>query len=111
MKSSTFSVLLAGSLIAPLANAARERQALEAFDLSALQLEKVYVTEKCAPYASFRDPGGFLHRAFKGDYVGRNFGQVVELTETGIKLKEAIETTKGEWVERDVWLPLKQGSK
>jgi len=100
-------VLLLLALLAPnYANATRNRQALEAFELWSLRLEDVYLSEQCKPYASIRDPGGYLHRAFKGDYVGKNFGKVVELTERGIKLREVFETKDGEWVEKETWMPV-----
>ena len=88
------------------ASATREKDALEAFELSLLRLEAVYLTDHCKPYASVRDPGGYLHRAFKGDYVGKNFGQVVELSEQGIKLREVFENKEGEWVEKETWVPV-----
>lgn len=94
-------------LVCPIqAGAMRERQALEAFELASLRLEAVYLSDLCKPYASVRDPGGYLHRAFKGDYLGKYFGQVVELSEKGIKLREVFESKEGEWVERESWMPV-----
>ncbi len=94
-------------LMPTIANAMREKDALEAFELSSLKLEAVYFNDLCKPYASVRDPGGYLHRAFKGDYLGRNFGRVVELSKRGIKLREVFENKDGEWVEKETWVPIK----
>ena len=94
------------------AEAIRERQALEAFDLGRLRFVGFYPDGvpgcDCKPMASVRDPKGYLHRVFIGDYVGRNYGRVVEISAEGLRLLEAAQRSDGEWVQREVWL--KSGS-
>lgn len=86
------------------AKATRERYSLEAYELSSLTLRSVYFKGLGKPYALVRDPNGYLHRVFKGDYVGKNFGWVVAITRRGIKLKEVYQSQDGEWEERTAWL-------
>ena len=86
------------------AMATRERYSLEAYELSSLTMHSVYFKGLGKPYAFVRDPNGYLHRVFKGDYVGKNFGWVVAITRRGIKLKEVYQSQDGEWEERTAWL-------
>ena len=91
------------------ASAMRERQSLEAYELSTLKFDSFHREGGCTAFAFIRDPKGYLHRVFEGDYVGKRFGRVVELTDKGLRLLEAIQRTDGEWVQREVWL-LKRGA-
>jgi type IV pilus assembly protein PilP len=34
------------------------------------------------------------------NYIGQNFGLIIELDETGLKLKELVQDGAGEWTER-----------
>lgn len=60
-------------LIFPIyACAERDRQSLEAFESASLVVKKVYF-DKCMrqSYATIKDPGGYIHVAYKGDYLGK----------------------------------------
>ncbi|MFG6486902.1 pilus assembly protein PilP [Roseateles sp. BYS78W] len=85
------------------ASATRERQALEAFDLDSLRWVGQQTLD-CVRYGVVRDPGGYLHRVFKGDFVGRNFGRVMDISDDGLRLREVVQDVRGEWVEREAWL-------
>lgn len=91
------------------AMATRERCPLEAHELSGLMFHSVDFKGLGKPYAFVRDPNGYLHRVFKGDYVGKNFGRVVAITQQGIKLKEVYQSQDGEWEERTAWLLKPEG--
>ena len=58
-------------LVLPLcAYATRERQSLEAFESGSLVVKEIYFNKLMNySYAVIRDPGGFIHRAYKGDYL------------------------------------------
>jgi type IV pilus assembly protein PilP len=84
--------------------AMRERQPLEAFQLTELKIVKIYLKGKCAPFVLIRDPNGYVHRVFVGDYIGKNFGLVQKISSTGILIKEMYETQKDEWQDGKVWL-------
>lgn len=81
----------------------REREPLEAFDISELKVVSVAPLHECAPYALIRDPNGYVHRVFVGDYMGKSFGLVVEFVEDGVRVREMYEDERG-WHEREVWL-------
>jgi type IV pilus assembly protein PilP len=50
-----------------------------------------------------------LYRVRKGNYLGQNFGLIVDITDSEIKLKEIVQDTAGDWAERESVLPLLEG--
>jgi type IV pilus assembly protein PilP len=50
--------------------------------------------------------GPNLYRVRRGNYMGQNFGVVTGIDESQISLKELIQDSGGEWVERDSALQL-----
>jgi type IV pilus assembly protein PilP len=47
-----------------------------------------------------------LYRVKKGNYLGQNFGLIIDVTDSEIKLKEIVQDTAGDWAERESVLPL-----
>lgn len=88
------------------AQATREREPLEAFDLNKLKVVKVYLEGSCAPSAGVRDPNGYLNRVFVGDYIGKHAGLVLRITIEGILVREVFEVRDGEWKEKEILLKL-----
>ena len=90
--------------------AERERQSLETFESASLVVAAVYF-DKCTRqlYAAIRDPGGYIHLAYKRDYLGKNFGRIVEISrKKGVRALEAVQDQQGEWVEREIWIPFER---
>lgn len=77
--------------------------ALEAYDLKSLRVCRI-VIKGDLQYAIIKDPKGYVHRAFLGDTVGKDYGAIREISEKGIKLEEVIKTKEGEWISRYVEL-------
>lgn len=92
-----------GSGIAPPINRAKEE--LEKFDLERLKMLGTLQQGKTIQ-ALIADPSGTLHRVKLGAYMGQNFGMVVGISETEVKLKEIVEDSGGDWVERTTTLNL-----
>ena len=44
--------------------------------------------------------GPNLYRVRKGNYMGQNFGVITEIDEAQISLKELVQDSTGDWVER-----------
>lgn len=85
----------------------RERQALEAFDLASLKVEAVYFKNEIGrPYALVRDTNGYLHRAFLGDYLGRNSGRITQISKQRMELCELHEGSQGEWFKHCFSIPV-----
>lgn len=96
-------------LVSTNVHASRERQALEAFDRESLQIEATHFKNEFGrPYASVRDPNGFMHRAFKWDYIGRDFGLIKKISREGIQIREVRQDAHGEWVPQEIWIPVRK---
>ena len=78
---------------------ARHREALEEFPLESLKMVGFLYQGK-AGYAIIRSPDSKLHRVKTGNYLGQNFGQITEVADTEIKIKETIQDSAGDWSER-----------
>lgn len=77
----------------------RRREALEAFDLSELQF--VGTLEQEQIWALVRGPEGVIHRVQNGNYMGRNHGRIMAISESELKLKEIVPNGRGGFIERD----------
>ena len=94
--------------ISTCASASRDPWALDAFDRASLAVKMVYVEGAMKqPCALVHDPGGYVHRVCKGDYIGRDFGRVVEISRRrGVRIVETIKGSDGEWVQREALMPV-----
>jgi len=80
-------------------NMKRSREALEEFPLDSLKMVG-FLHQGSTGQAVIRSPDGKLHRVKTGNYLGQNFGQIVEVSEGGITIKEMIQDGTGDWSER-----------
>ncbi len=83
----------------------RPRTALEGFAMEELRVAGI-LAARGARSALVRDPSGHVHAVRVGDYVGRDFGRVEAIEDTGLVLLEAIADGSGDWVTRTRKLPL-----
>lgn len=86
----------------------RERQFLESFDIDSFQMVGS-LSDKRGVFALLNAAGG-IHRIKVGDYLGRNHGQVVTITESGIDVMEIVSDGMGGWLERPRTILLKERS-
>ncbi len=79
----------------------RPKEPLESFDLEKLKMVGTLERDK-AIYALIRtpEPDKTMYRVKVGNYIGQNFGLITSITETEVKLKEIVEDSNGDWVER-----------
>lgn len=77
----------------------RRREALEEFPLESLKMVG-FLHQGKAGHAIIRSPDTKLHRIKAGNYLGQNFGQVTEVSDTEVKIKETIQDSAGDWSER-----------
>lgn len=85
----------------------RQREALEAFPLENLAMVGT-LQQKGQVFALVRAPDKGLYRVSSGNYLGQNFGRIVGITETDIKLKEIVQDSGGNWEEKDQALMLQE---
>lgn len=77
----------------------RNKEYLETFPLDSLDMKGTLVLRD-QEYALVRDPVGAVHRVQMGNYLGQNYGKVIGITETEIRLTEIIPDGLGGWMER-----------
>ena len=87
----------------------RPREPLEAFQLEQMQMVGTLAQNKDV-YALVR-AGNNLFRVKKGNYMGPNFGVITAIDEGQINLKEVVQDSGGDWVERSTTVQMLEGKK
>lgn len=87
----------------------RPKEPLEAFPLEAIQMVGTLSQNK-EVYALVR-AGANLFRVKKGNYMGQNFGVITGIEEGAISLKEVIQDSGGDWVERSTSLQMVEAAR
>ena len=82
----------------------RPPEALEAFPLESIQMLGT-ITQQKETFALVK-AGPNLYRVKKGNYMGQNFGVITTIDEAQISLKELVQDSTGDWVERQSSLQL-----
>jgi len=94
-----------GSKLAP--DLARRREPLEAFPLESLTMVGTLERNK-AIFALVRTPGKDIYQVRAGNYMGQDYGVIVGISDTDIKLRELVQDGAGDWTERTSSLQLQQ---
>jgi type IV pilus assembly protein PilP len=87
----------------------RVKEPLEAFPLESIQMLGTITQEK-ETFALVK-AGPNLYRVRKGNYMGQNFGVITGIDEGQIRLKELVQDSGGDWVERTSALQLVEAQK
>ena len=82
----------------------RPREPLEAFPLESLKYVGVMTKNKIS-YALVQADGS-LYQVRPGNYMGQNFGVITRVSEFEIALKELVQDSVGDWVEKESALQL-----
>ena len=82
----------------------RVKEPLEAFPLESIQMLGTISQEK-ETFALVK-AGPNLYRVKKGNYMGQNFGVITAIDEGQINLKEVVQDSGGDWVERTTTLQM-----
>ena len=77
----------------------RPREPLEAYPLESLKYVGV-MTKKKSSYAIISVDGS-LHQVRVGNYLGQNFGVITSISEADVKLRELVQDSAGDWVEKE----------
>ncbi|MGH8232809.1 MAG: pilus assembly protein PilP [Rhodanobacteraceae bacterium] len=83
----------------------RPREPLEAFPLDSLKMVGTIGT-KGSVEALIKDPQGVIHQVRVGDYMGQNYGHVMQVTGSEVDLVELVPNGSGGWMERDASVAL-----
>lgn len=84
----------------------RPKEPLELYPLESLKYVGV-MTRRKVSYAIIQ-VDGTLYQVKVGNYMGQNFGVVVNVSESEITLRELIQDSAGDWVERTSTLLLQE---
>ena len=85
----------------------RPKEPLEAFPLEAIQMVGTLSQNK--EMFALVKAGANLFRVKKGNYMGLNFGVITGIEESQISLKEVVQDSGGDWVERSTSLQMQEG--
>jgi type IV pilus assembly protein PilP len=85
----------------------RRREPLEAYPLENLRMVGTLEQNK-RMYALVRAPDNTLYRVTSGNYLGQNFGRIVGISESQVKLKEIVQDSAGNWEEKEQVLLLSE---
>ena len=78
----------------------RRKGPLEAFPLENLKMVGS-LSQKKEFFALIKTPDNNLYRVKMGDFMGQNFGRVIDITESTVKLKELIQDSGNDWKEEE----------
>jgi type IV pilus assembly protein PilP len=86
-------------------NLDRPKEELEDYPLESLKMVG-YLFQSKVGHAVIRSSEGKIYRVKAGNYIGLNFGQIISVTETEVKIKEMVQDSAGDWSERESSLQL-----
>ena len=84
----------------------RRKEPLEAYPLDSMVMVGS-VARGGRPTALLR-VDKLLYQVKVGDYLGQNFGKVMTITETEVRVREVVQDSAGEWTERPAALQLQE---
>lgn len=84
----------------------RRREPLESYPLESLKMVGTLIQSKKVHALIQADKA--LHQVKVGNYLGQNFGVITNITETEVTLKELVQDSSGDWVERTSTLQLQE---
>ena len=95
------------ALIAP--ELARRKEALEAYPVDSMQM--VGSLRKAGQPVALVKIDNLLYQVRVGNYLGLNYGRVTKIDESEVTLREIVQDSTGDWVERSASLVLQEGAK
>jgi type IV pilus assembly protein PilP len=95
----------AQNAIGPHPDQNRPREPLEAFPLDSLKMVGT-IGAKGRVEGLIKDPQGVIHQVRVGDYMGQNYGHVIQVTSGEVDLVELVPNGSGGWMERDASVAL-----
>jgi type IV pilus assembly protein PilP len=88
----------------------RRREPLESYPLDAIRLVG-HLNRASTGSVALLEADKVIFQARVGGYLGQNFGRILRISETEVRLKEVVQDAAGDWVERDTSLALQESKK
>lgn len=105
--------VLRGSQAAPVVNSAliepelnRRKQPLEAYPLDTMSM--VGSLNRDGKLVALVKVDNLLYQVRPGSYLGQNYGRVTRISETEVVMREIVQDSAGEWIERAAALQLQE---
>lgn len=95
------------ALLAP--ELARRKEPLESFPLDTFSM--VGGIQQSGKNVALVRVEKLLYQVREGEHMGQNYGRITRIGETDLTLREIVQDSSGEWVERTVTLQLEERSK
>ena len=83
----------------------RNKEHLEQFELDSLSMVGI-IENKGGRWGIVKDPEQEIHKVKIGNYLGRNTGKILDVSETSISIREIVKNSSGRWEERQVKIVL-----
>ncbi len=83
----------------------RRKEELESYSLDTLRMVGTLMMGK-ERWALIKASDGTIHRTQKGNYMGKNYGEIIEILEDRIELMEIVPDKPGTWREQQASLAL-----
>jgi type IV pilus assembly protein PilP len=83
----------------------RHKEELEAFPLEVLKMVGT-VTMKSTLWGLVKSDDGTIHRVQVGNYMGKNYGKIIRISNDKIELMEIVPDKRGSWREQQMSLSL-----
>lgn len=85
----------------------RPKEPLESYSLESLKMVGV-LKQKGQVFAIIKTPDNAIYRIRPGSHIGQDFGLVIAVNDTTVKLKEIVQDSAGDWAERESNLTLQE---
>ncbi len=82
-------------------DSARNREELEYFELDGLRMVGTINRVDDELWAIVIDPENVIHRVRTNNYLGRNIGKIINITENKMEVRELVRDGQGRWAQRD----------
>lgn len=92
-----------------LAEKNRRKEELESYPLDSMSM--VGSMRKDGQDTALLRVNQLIYQVKTGNYLGQNYGRILQIGEHSIKLREIVQDATGDWVERMTTLDLQEGSK
>lgn len=87
----------------------RRRDPLESYPLDSLRM--VGTLQQSGLHYALLQADKLIVRVKVGNYIGQNFGMITGISDSAVDLKEIVQDSTGDWVERPAKLELQETSK
>jgi type IV pilus assembly protein PilP len=84
----------------------RKKEPLEAYPTDALKLVGMMQLSGI-DWAIIRAPDKTVHRVTEGNYLGRNYGEIIRVKGNRIQVQELVRNPVGKWEKRPIKLVMK----